>query len=115
MRKEFAMSSMYAMQRANGDWFALDYQGQLRLPVFHSVQEAMQARAHNWGMLLFKPVIFDERVLNELAPTGEESGIYFWLADGSSTKLNRGHLIDQAQLALLIHDSRNNRQDNRQV
>ena len=98
------MSSMYAMQRANGDWFALDDDGRLRVPVFQSSGEAMQARAHDWGMLLFKPVIFDERALNELAPTGDESGLCFWLADGSSTKLSHGHLIDNARLVSLMHE-----------
>jgi len=96
------MSSMYAMRRANGDWFAFEESGNLRVPVFSSSREAMQARARNWGMLLFKPVIFDERALSELAPTRGETGVHFWLADGSSTKLSHGQLIDHAQLALLI-------------
>ncbi len=93
---------MYAMQRANGDWFALDDDGRLRVPVFQSNREAMQARVHDWGMLLFKPVIFDERALNELAPTGGESSVSFWLADGASTKLSHGQLIDSERLILLM-------------
>jgi hypothetical protein len=99
------MSNLYAMQRANGDWFAFGNPGCLRMPLFSSSHEAMQARARNWGMLLFRPVVFDERALNELASTGDENGAYFWLMERSSTKLNRGNFIDQAQLALLIHDS----------
>lgn len=98
------MSSMYAMQRANGDWFAFEENGHLRVPVFGSSGEAMQARACDWGMLLFKPVIFDERALKEIAPTGSESKVCFWLADGSSTKLSHGHLIDNARLALLMRN-----------
>jgi hypothetical protein len=98
------MSGMYAMRRANGDWFAFEEHGLLRVPVFSSSHAAMQARAHNWGMMLFKPVIFDERALNELAPTGGETGVHFWLANGSSTKLGHGQLIDHAQLALLMHE-----------
>jgi len=98
------MSSMYAMRRANGDWFAFGEYGDLRVPVFRSSRQAMQAREHNWGMLLFKPVIFDERALNGLAPTGGETGVHFWLADGSSTKLGHGQLIDHAQLDLLMHE-----------
>ena len=98
------MSSMYAMRRANGDWFAFEEHGDLRVPVFSSSRKAMQAREHNWGMLLFKPVIFDERALNELAPTGGETGVHFWLADGSSTKSSHGQLIDYARLALLMHE-----------
>jgi hypothetical protein len=98
------MSNLYAMQRANGDWFAFEEQGQLRVPVFLSSHDARQAWARNWGMLLFRPAIFGEHALNELAPTGSEKGIYFWLADGSSTQLSHGHLIGHARLALLIHD-----------
>lgn len=97
------MSKMYAMQRANGDWFAFEEEGHLRLPVFLSRHEAMQAQAHNWGMLLFRPAIFGARTLDELAPAGGASGIHFWLADGSSTKLKHGHLIDHARLALLMN------------
>jgi hypothetical protein len=33
------------MQRANGDWFALKERAKLRVPVFASNREAMQARA----------------------------------------------------------------------
>jgi hypothetical protein len=97
------MNSMYAMQRANGDWFAFEDQGHLRVPVFASSREAMQARARNWGMLLFRPIIFDESALDELSPTGGESGVYFWLANGSSTKLSHGHSIDREGLALLMN------------
>jgi hypothetical protein len=99
------MSHLYAMQRANGDWFAFGDPGHLRLPLFSSSDEAMRARARNWGMLLFRPVVFDERALNDITPTDNENGVCFWLAEGSSTRLNRGNFIDQAQLALLIHDS----------
>jgi hypothetical protein len=98
------MSGMFAMRRANGDWFAFEEHGNLRVPIFSSRHAAMQARARNWGMLLFKPVIFDERALNECAPTGSETGAHFWLADGSSAKLGHGQLIDHAQLALLMHE-----------
>ena len=97
------MNGLYAMRRANGDWFAFEDQGNLRLPVFSSSREAMRARARNWGMLLFKPAIFDERALDELGPTGGETNVYFWLADGSSTKLSHGHMIDRAGLALLMN------------
>jgi hypothetical protein len=98
------MSGLYAMQRANGDWFAFEDQGNLRVPVFGSSREAMRARARNWGMLLFKPAILDERALDELSPTGGDAGVYFWLADGSSTKLSHGHTIDRTGLALLMND-----------
>ena len=98
------MNSMYAMQRANGDWFALDYHGRLRVPVFGSSNEAMQARARNWGMLLFKPVRLDEHALDDLAPTEREKAAGFWLVDNPSTNLSRGYPLEHAQLALLIRN-----------
>jgi hypothetical protein len=98
------MSSLYAMQRANGDWFAIDEQGRLRMPVFGSSQEAMRARALDLGMLLFRPVIFDERALKGLAPAVDDSSSYFWLADGASTNPRHGQAISSARLALLMRD-----------
>lgn len=99
------MSEIYGMRRANGDWFAFDDHGWLRMPVFRSRSRAMVAHARNSGMLLFKPVVLDERVLKDLAPAGGESGVYFWLVDKPSENLKRGHLIEHALLALLTRDS----------
>ena len=100
------MNHLYAMQRANGDWFALDDHGRLRVPMFRSHSEAMQARALNPGMLLFKPVVFDERALDDLAPTKAEGvGAGYWLVNDPSMTLRRGHPLEHAQLGLLIHDA----------
>lgn len=100
------MNHLYAMQRANGDWFALDDHGRLRVPVFHSHSEAMQARALNLGMMLFKPVVFDEHALDDLAPTkaaGDATG--YWLVNDPSMKLKRGHPLEHAQIVLLVQDA----------
>jgi hypothetical protein len=99
------MTSMYAMQRANGDWFALDDGGSLRVPVFLSSQEAMEARARNPGMLLFKPVIIDESVLDDLAPTETENSSGFWLVSNPSVSLRQGRPLEHAQLALLVGEA----------
>lgn len=99
------MSSLYGMQRANGDWFALDDYGHLRMPVFRSSGAAMVARARHWGMMLFKPVPLDERALASLVPKDDESAVYFCLVDNPSISLSRGHQLEHAQLALLIHNA----------
>lgn len=96
------MNSIYAMRRANGDWFALDDRGRLRVPVFYSVSEAMEARWCNPVMLLFKPVVLDERALNDLAPTAAEDHAGYWLVSNPSVNLKRGHQLDHEQLVLLI-------------
>lgn len=99
------MKRMYAMQRANGDWFAVKDNGRLRVPVFHTSDEAMQARARNMGMLLFKPVPLDEHALKEFERTETESGACFWLVNNPHINLSRGRPIEHAQLALLIRDA----------
>ena len=94
---------MYAMQRANGDWFALDDHGDFRVPVFRSNGDAMQARAFNGAMLLFRPVMLDERALKSLAPTNGTS--HFWLVDQASVNLKRGHRIEHARLSVLVREA----------
>lgn len=99
------MSSLYAMQRANGDWFALDDDGRLRVPVFSSSHEAMEARTHNPGMLLFKPVMLDEGAMHDLAPTASDNNSGFWLVSNPSISLRRGRPVDHAHLVLLISET----------
>jgi len=96
------MSSLYAMQRANGDWFALDDYGRLRLPVFRSSNAAMHARSHHPGMFLFKPMIFDGHALKELASEEGGGDLCFWLVDDPFINLGRGHPLDHTQFDLLM-------------
>ena len=74
------MKSFFAMRRANGDWFAVDDNGHVRMPIFKSSGDAMIARSRDSGMECFRPVAFD-------APALE-------LHD---------RLIDDADVALLDH------------
>lgn len=99
------MSSLYAMRRANGDWFALDDHGHLRVPVFRDERAAMAARARHWGMMLFKPVTLDERALASLVPKDGESATRFCLVDDPSLSLSHGQPLEHAQLALLIRNA----------
>ena len=96
------MSDIYAMQRANGDVFALDDHGRFRVPIFHSSRDAMIARSRNWEMLLFKPVAFEAGLLKELVPMGGGNDVDFWLVNDPSISLKRGCLVQHAQLVLLI-------------
>jgi hypothetical protein len=99
------MSSLYAMQRANGDWFALDDRGRFRVPLFSSKWDGMLARVNHWGMRLFKPVALNGRALNELVPADGVSDTDFWLVDNPFTNLNRGRSINRTQLSLLVQDA----------
>ena len=96
------MSEIYAMRRANGDWFALKDNGRLRVPLFHTSQDAMLARLRNFGLLLFKPVALDARLLGEIVLVGAGSDVDFCIVNDPFTSLNRGSQVKHAQLAILM-------------
>jgi hypothetical protein len=50
------MTDIFAMRRANGDWFALEDKPRLCVPIFHSAHDAFMARLRTVEMLLFSPV-----------------------------------------------------------
>ena len=96
------MNAIFAMQRANGDWFALDHHGGLRVPLFHSVHDAMMARLHNFGLLLFKPVVVDALFLKEVVPLPGEDEVDFSMVDDPFASLNSGSIVGRRELARLI-------------
>lgn len=96
------MTSIFAMQRANGDWFALKHRGSLRVPVFSTDREAMQARAFNVELLVFNPVRLDERALRDLEPVVGDPLAHFWLVDKDSRSMRRGVALNHAELSLVI-------------
>ena len=71
------------MRRANGDWFAIDDNGHLRMPIFKSSGEAMIARMYDAGMECFRPMAFDARALEELKRTDGKAGLFLIVADPS--------------------------------
>jgi hypothetical protein len=99
------MSTMFAMRRANGDWFAFDDRGGWRVPVFHSSRDAMLARTRNQGMLLFQPVALDGPAVADMAAGGDGGAVSFWLVAASDTDVSRGNLIAHAQLSRLVDDA----------
>lgn len=96
------MGSLFAMQRANGDWFALDDRGRFRVPVFSSQQGGMMARVNHWGLRLFKPTALDAGALGKLVAPDGAGDTDFWLVDSPFTSLSRGRSINRAQLSLLL-------------
>jgi len=99
------------MQRANGDWYALDDHGRFRVPVFHSTREAMIARSRDTGMECFRPTALDEAAFVNLTTT-DEGKACFWLVGDPSLNLSRGLALDHAQLALLLRNGNGLRKDN---
>lgn len=91
------MKTLFAMRRANGDWFALDDQGSFRVPVFHTSGEAMLARSRDTGMECFRPVVLDAEAFKNLTTT-DEGKASFWLVADPLMKLSRGRCLDRQQL-----------------
>ena len=96
------MIEVYAMRRANGDWFALERHGRLRVPLFHSRHDGMIARLRNFGMLLFEPVALDAKLLETIAPAGD-SDVDFCIVNDPVASLKRSALIKHSELALLMN------------
>jgi hypothetical protein len=98
-----SMKTLFAMRRANGDWFALDDQGSFRVPVFHSSGEAMLARSRETGMECFRPVVLDPAAFKNLTTTDEGSAC-FWLVTDPLMKLSRGLPLDRKQLEQFMNN-----------
>jgi len=96
------MSDIYAMQRANGDVFALDDKGRFCVPLFNSSRDAMTARSRNSDMLLFKPVALDAGLLRELIPKGGQNNVDLLLVKDPLRSVKRGDLVDHAKLVLIV-------------
>ena len=96
------MSDIYAMQRANGDLFALDHEGRFCVPLFHSSRDAMTARSRNNDMLLFKPVPLDTRLLGELVPKGGQNNVDLLLVKDPLRNLKLGDRVHHAELVLIV-------------
>ena len=94
------MSELFGMQRANGDWFALSNNGDLRMTVFLSAAEAMSARSRNTEMECFRPVALDKLALDALTADDGDT-VCFCLVSDPSRKLKRARPIDLAELTNL--------------
>ena len=99
------MRHMYAMRQPNGNWFAMNRNGHLHVPVFRNRSAAFRAQARDSGMMLFWPAVLDEQTLKDLAPADEACAVSFWLVDNGLADPSRGYSLEHAQLALLILDS----------
>ena len=99
------MNDIYAMRRANGDWFVLEDHGRIRVPLFHSSHDAVMARLRNFGMLLFKPVALDARLLKQIAPAGG-SELDFCMVNDPFASLKRSSRVKHSELALLMNNPR---------
>lgn len=96
------MNDIYAMRRANGDWFAFEGRGRFRVPLFKSSRDAMMAGLRNSGMLLFRPVALDAHLLKEMVPAGGSGYVDFCMVKDPLVSLRRGKPVEQKDLALFL-------------
>jgi hypothetical protein len=99
------MSDIYAMRRANGDWFAFEGRGRFSVPLFHSSRDAVMASLRNSGMLLFRPVALDAHLLKEMVPAGGSGYVDFCMVKDPLVSLRRGKPVGQEDLVLLLNTS----------
>jgi hypothetical protein len=95
------MKTLFAMRRANGDWFAVDDRGAFRVPLFQSSSAAMLARSRDTGMECFRPVLLDAPAFENLTTT-DEGKACFWLVADPLRELSRGRAFDRQQLSLFM-------------
>jgi hypothetical protein len=101
--ESFCMKEIYAMRRANGDWFALEGHGRLCVPLFLNSHDALMSRLRNFGMQLFEPVALDAQLLKDVAPAGAAGNVDFCLVEDPFASLTRGAHLAHGQLAALMN------------
>ena len=94
--------SLYGMQRANGDWFAIKEPLRFRVPLFSSMREAVDVRAFNVEMLVFSPTIFDEHALKQVGQLEDDRPVYFWLVEKASRNMRRGIALQHEDMTLIL-------------
>jgi len=97
------MGDIYAMQRANGDWFTHMVNGRLHLPLFHSEHDAFMSRLQNFEMFLYKPVNFDDRMLKRFDAKRAKTNIDFCLIEDPFAGLKHGHVVERMNLSLMMN------------
>lgn len=96
------MSDIFAMRRANGDWFAVESHDRMRVPLFHSSHDAIMARFRNFGMLLFQPVALDPRLLKQIAGSDGGSYVDFSMVNDPFASLTRGKPVELAEIEVTL-------------
>lgn len=94
--------TLFAMRRANGDWFAIDDSGRYRVPVFHTDGDAMHARMRDTSMECFRPVPLDAPALADLM-IGDEGSTCYLLIENPLLKLRRGRRLNHDELLLELN------------
>ena len=95
------MTNLYAMRRANGDWFTLEDDGRLLIPVFHSSHDAIISRLRTVEMLVFSPMALTAQLLSEIVD--KPTAVHFCLISNPFASLKRGVPLSPAELLSFIN------------
>jgi hypothetical protein len=88
------------MRRADGDWFTIEDDGRLLIPVFHSSHDALMARLRTTEMLLFSPTALDVQLFNDIV--NGPSKVDFCMVENPFASLKLGRTLPHAQVMSLI-------------
>jgi hypothetical protein len=100
-----AMSeTMYAMQRANGEWFMTEIDGKRCLPVFRSFAAAQRVQARIADLMVYLAQPLDSRTLMEFSSSNGSLG--YWLVDEfePSPSMKPGRWLSASELATIGED-----------
>lgn len=95
---------MYAMQRANGEWFTTEIEGRLCLPVFRNFTAAQRVHARIADLMVYLPQPLDSVTLETLKRSRNDIG--FWLVDefDPNAELTPGHWLTESELVVIGED-----------
>jgi hypothetical protein len=93
------MPRMYAMRRANGEFFTAGQNG--LIAVWSSIKILERSRAHNRELDIYRPIFIDRRVIDKIKKVGNDQGL--WLVEPVTTdsNLTEGRRIDWNEFARL--------------
>jgi hypothetical protein len=94
------MTDIFAMQRANGDWFAIENHGRMRVPIFHTAHDALMARLRTVEMQLFSPIALNAKLLTEIVSGPAE--VELSIIDDPFAGLRQGLLSSQSDVTALL-------------
>jgi len=94
------VNNLYAMRRANGDWFSFEDDGRQLVPVFHTTHDAFMARLRTVEMLVFSPIALTARLLGEMGD--QPTAVQFCMISNPFASLKRGVSLQHEQVLSLL-------------
>ncbi len=95
---------MYAMQRANGEWFTTQIEGRDCLPVFRSFSAAQRVHARVADLMVFLAQPLDSATMAQVSKAKGQIG--YWLVDefDPTAELTPGRWLSAEELVVIGED-----------